>query len=203
MVVFISSNFKKHYKTNIDFIDHYWITFFENKRIKPIIIPNLKNICDYYIKKFSKVDLIILPGGNEIIKKDSLSKKRNLVEKNLIKLAKKKKIPVLGVCRGMQFLNIFFGGKIKKISGHMKTRHKIFIKNKFFLKKTMNVNSFHSFGIPKKIMSSKFDLIAEDKDLNVELFKHKKFNMYGTMWHPEREKNSKFFNKLIKKLLKK
>ena len=39
--------------------------------------------------------------------------KRNKVEKSIIKFSIKNKIPLLGVCRGMQLVNIYFGGKIR------------------------------------------------------------------------------------------
>ena len=32
MSVIISSNYKKHYKTYIDFVDHYWINYFKLKK---------------------------------------------------------------------------------------------------------------------------------------------------------------------------
>ena len=36
----ISSNFKKYFKTYIDFVDHYWIDYFDKKKIEFTIIPN-------------------------------------------------------------------------------------------------------------------------------------------------------------------
>ena len=36
----ISSNIKKYYKGYIDFIDHYWINFFEKKKIEYSLLPN-------------------------------------------------------------------------------------------------------------------------------------------------------------------
>jgi gamma-glutamyl-gamma-aminobutyrate hydrolase PuuD len=35
------------------------------------------------------------------------------------------------------------------------------------------------------------------------MFKHKKQNIYGVMWHPEREKNYLNLNQIINKVLKK
>ena len=74
----------------------------------------------------------------------------------------------------MQVINLFFKGKQARIYGHMKTRHKIFFKNKFFNKKIINVNSYHNFGIPIKKISNNLEVIAVDKNDNVEMFKHKK-----------------------------
>ena len=100
----------------------------------------------------------------------------------------------------MQVINLFFKGKQNRINGHMRTNHKIYFKKKFFSKKIMNVNSFHNFGIPLKKMSNKLNVIALDKDKNVEIFKHKRKKILGLMWHPERNKTYKELNQIIKKI---
>ena len=201
MSIIISSNYKKHHKTYIDFVDHYWINYFKQKKIQFFSIPNINNYKINYSKK--KIKLIILPGGNDIISNDKVSKTRLKVEFNLIKFGLKNNIPILGVCRGMQVINLFFKGNQSKIYGHMRTKHKIFFKNKIFNKKIKTVNSFHKFGIPIKKMSNQFEVIALDKDDNVEIFKHKKKNIYGFMWHPERNKNYKELSFIIRKIKKK
>ena len=40
MKILISSNHKKHFNTNIDFIDHYWINYFNKKNYEFELIPN-------------------------------------------------------------------------------------------------------------------------------------------------------------------
>jgi len=45
MKIYISSNFKKYFKTYIDFIDHYWIRYFDKKDNSFKLIPNsIKNL---------------------------------------------------------------------------------------------------------------------------------------------------------------
>ncbi len=198
MSIIISSNYKKHHKTYIDFIDHYWINYFKLKKISFFLIPNIDN----YKENFSKnqIRLVILPGGNDLCSKDKISKIRLKVEFKLIKYALKNDIPILGICRGMQVINLFFKGKQNKIYGHMRTNHQIYFEKKIFGKKLMYVNSFHNFGIPLKKMSNKFDVIALDGDKNVEIFKHKRKKILGLMWHPERNKTYNQLNLIIKKL---
>ena len=198
----ISSNFKKHFNTYIDFVDHFWINFFDKNKIKFTIIPNALNYKFNFINK-KDIKLIILPGGNDLFSKSYLSKIRLENEFKLIKFGIKNKIPILGVCRGMQVINFFYKGNQKKINGHMRTRHDIFFVDKLFNKKKLNVNSFHSFGIPKNFLAKSLLPIGLDKSKNVEIFEHHKKNIFGIMFHPEREKNYSFLKKLIKKILNK
>ena len=198
----ISSNFKKHFNTYIDFVDHFWINFFDKNKIKFTIIPNALNYKFNLINK-KDIKLIILPGGNDLFSKSYLSKIRLENEFKLIKFGIKNKIPILGVCRGMQVINFFYKGSQKKLKGHMRTRHDIYFEDKLFNKKKLNVNSFHNYGIPLKKMSNKLEVIAVDRDENVEIFKHKKKRIYGFMWHPERNKNYKELDMILKKIKKK
>ena len=195
MKIGITSNIKKYYKGYIDFIDHYWINAFEKKNINYFLIPNNKKLSE---KLISKIDFLILSGGNDIVIKNKESLIRNNIEKNLIKRSLKKKIPIIGICRGAQLLNIFFKGKISKIDGHMRTRHNIFLnKNKIINKRVLRVNSFHNYGILPKEISKKFKILATDKDKNIEMYISNYNKIIGVMWHPEREKNLINLYKLI------
>ena len=72
------------------------------------------------------------------------------------------------------------------------------MKKKLFKKSKIIVNSFHNYGISKNTVSKKFNILATDKRENIEMFKHKKFRILGVMWHPEREKNFRNLDKIIK-----
>lgn len=201
MRIIISSNIKKYFNTYIDFIDHYWINFFESRKFSFVQIPNSIKLCNNILKNEKKIDLIILSGGNDLFVKDKKINIRSKVEMNLIKFGLKKKIPILGICRGMQILNFFFKGGIDKIKGHMKVKSKVYFKKNFFDKKMLNVRCFHNYGIKIESLSKSFEIFAVDKNQNIEMMKHKKKSIYGVMWHPEREMNYNNLNIIIDKIL--
>ena len=206
MHIAISSNLKKYYKGYIDFIDHYWLNFFESQKIEYSLIPNKPYLSKKKISKLNKkIDLLILTGGSDVQGKKIDTIIRNKIEKNLIKICIDKKIPILGICRGAQLINIFFGGKLSKARGHMRSRHNVWIKESEITSlKALNVNSFHNSLISRKDLTSKANEIAFDSKKNVEMFYIKKrCKILGIMWHPEREQNKKFLKKIISFLSKK
>ena len=197
----ITSNIKEYYSGYIDFIDHYWLDYFEKKNINYYLVPNKKRLSK---KKIKEINLLIIPGGNDVSNVLNTSKIRNSIEKNLIKICFEKEIPILGICRGAQLLNKCFGGKITKIKKHMRTRHNIFFTNREIIKKNfLNVNSFHNDGIKKNDLSKLFKVVASDKNKNIEMFISNDKKIIGTMWHPEREKSKLLLDKLINYLNKK
>ncbi len=194
----LTQNVKKYFKNFIDFSDHYWVQAFSKKNIDFLLIPNHKKISETILKE---INLLILSGGNDVLSREKTSKIRNVVELNLIKNSIKKKIPILGICRGAQLLNIFFGGKLTKINNHMNTRHQIFFEDKKILnREKLTVNSYHNYGIIKNNLSKDFQMLAIDKSENIEMFISKKNRIIGSMWHPEREKDLYYLFKLIEYL---
>ncbi len=203
MNIYISSNFKKHFNTHIDFLDHNWINFFNKKNYYFKIIPNSIKSTNKILNEKKKIDLIILPGGNDLFNNQKLTKIRLEVEKKLIKFSINKKIPLLGVCRGMQVLNYYFGGTIVKIKGHMKSKSLIYMKNNLFKKNKISVRCFHNFCISPQSVSKEFENLGFDKENNIEMFQHLKHNLMGVMWHPERENNFDKLNVIINQLIRK
>ena len=178
------------YKEIRDNLDTNFSNFVENCDYIPIILPNkIKNF-----KKFIDVikpDGAILSGGGNPKKKDIRLK----AEKKIIQHCLKYKLPLIGICRGAQLLNIFFGGEIVKQNGHVRKKH--FIIGKITKNKKKLINSFHEYVIRKNKLSKYFDVLAFSEDGTVECFKHKNRPIMGIMWHPERFERIRRFEKKI------
>jgi len=141
-----------------------------------------------------------LSGGNDlhnIIKlKENLI--RDTLEKKLLKLAIKNKIPILAVCRGFQFVAKFFKCKIFKITKHVRSTHTLKINNKIFGSKIkiLKVNSYHDYAVSQ--LPKHFNLIARCSDNSIEIAKSNKYNILNFMFHPERRNISqKEINKIV------
>lgn len=176
-------------------LDIRFLKLFEKLNIIPILIPN-----DIYLTKKIIKDIkpkgIILTSGGDALKKDV----RYYSELLLINFAYKKNIPLIGICRGAQAINLYFSGKIKKISNHVRKNHKLNIH--FGNKKKVITNSYHDYGIKKEILGKNLKVLGETTDGSIELFRHKSKKIVGMMWHPERFKKLRSFElKIFKNLL--
>ncbi|WP_299290886.1 gamma-glutamyl-gamma-aminobutyrate hydrolase family protein [Nitrosopumilus sp.] len=180
-----------NYDEKRDAISHEWPKLLEKLGLIPIIIPNvLENVKEFV--ENAQIDGLILSGGDnigEFIQRDN-------TEKNLLEFGIKKEIPIIGVCRGMQIINNYFGGtEIKNNNNdHVNKSHFIKIKQNEFVsllnKTETKVNSFHNNIITKEHIGNGLQIVALDKnDETIEAFSHSKFPIIGVMWHPEREQN--------------
>ena len=181
-----------------DAISHDWLDYASKLQAIPFLIPNFEHNLEYYLKQI-RPDLIILTGGNDI----GNSTKRDKTEKKLIELAIDNYIPLLGICRGLQMINCFFGGKISEIHNHANKCHQVYLSGKFtdvYGYKT-TVNSYHNFGIKRSDLGLNLDIMATDDNNMVEGVVHKNHFIAGIMWHPERPSKNQKDKNLIKQML--
>jgi N5-(cytidine 5'-diphosphoramidyl)-L-glutamine hydrolase len=173
-----------------DALDINWGSLFERLDYLPIIIPNNFNP-EYYIKS-EHVDGILFSGGNNLgsITNNEVDLIRDRIESKILSIAIKEKIPVLGICRGMQMIANYFSATICKIKNHAGCNHAVKIIDNTLYKDyfggSVVVNSYHNYGILD--VSDQLLIAAKSQDDSIEAVQHKKFKIYGQMWHPEREK---------------
>lgn len=128
-------------------------------------------------------DAILLSGGNDI----GSSEERDKMEFMLLGYAKSENLPVFGICRGMELMNLYQGGSLSTIDGHVSTYH--YIEGSLY-PKGRKVNSFHNFAIFPKNLGSNLDILAKAPDGTVEAIRHFSLPWLAVMWHPEREVTS-------------
>lgn len=172
----------------LDSISKNWIFLLNKLNADYLLCPNLLSIAKIYIERFN-ISKIVLTGGGEVYENfDENQTKRQTVENYLIKTSILKKIPLFGICRGMQVINKYFGGSKKMIDGHSGTFHKISLLNSGEVStKNCIVNSYHDEGITLDGLATDLEVTALSNQNLVEAFSHKKFSIFGQMWHPERE----------------
>lgn len=120
----------------------------------------------------------------------------------LIELFEKSNKPILGICSGLQSLNIYHGGTLKQhidehTSKEQLVRHNIDIEEDSFVHSLYGskteVNSIHHQAINKVADGFKVTAVAEDG--NIEAIE--KGNHIGVQWHPEVDYEIDTFKKFL------
>ena len=187
-----------------DAIDQKWILLIESFKMLPLLIPNQTRYLRELLKE-EQINGILLTGGNDVLLKNKKNcpLERDRIEKALLKYCIDKKIPLIGICRGMQLITHVFGGQIKKVNGHIRKRHRLIISQnsryKNELRKLKKVNSYHNYALIK--VPDNFIASAIALDGTIEAIEHRNYPIYGQMWHPEREHPFSHYQlKIIKKI---
>lgn len=135
-----------------------------------------------------KISGLIFSGGGEAGKEPT----RDHTETLLWHWAQEGKLPVLGVCRGFQAVQLLMGGELVPLSGHVAVRHALHpvhpAPDTSPIWQGRKVNSYHNIGI--RNLASALTPLALSHTANgekhVEAARGDRF--LGLMWHPEREK---------------
>jgi putative glutamine amidotransferase len=191
----------------IDSLENSYIEFFESFGMNLIPIPNVSRNIDKLIS-ITDADGIILSGGGDVnpelfgsdIKGCNVSKERDECESMLLKIAVSKDIPVFGICRGMQFINVYFGGKLLSNIGSIdpEAKHRIAgshsirvmsdeITHRIGGTGELQTNSYHEHGMLENDLGKHICSFAIFDELGlIEGIYHSKYPIAGVQWHPER-----------------
>lgn len=169
------------------------------------VIPNNANDYEHIV---NICDGLLICGGADSHSKyynQELHEKADIVKENIdemdlkvLDLFLKAKKPVLGICRGHQVINIYYGGSLiqdipsqyettinhrQKEERHVGTHTVILTKNSLLGKKgeTYSVNTFHHQNIDK--LGDTLEVVALSEDGLIEAIQNE--NVFGIQWHPE------------------
>lgn len=182
-----------------DCIDQAWTRFLARCDIDFFLVPNDHLDPVGYVQNLGGAGLILSGGGdvsNNIMTRDGLlsnspetkapSVTRDRTESRLLQASLENGWPVLGVCRGMQVINLFHGGSLVKVEGHVARAHILTsVANTCSISFPSQVNSFHDFAITIESLGEGLIPQAFVGDY-VEAFAHSNHRHFGIMWHPER-----------------
>jgi putative glutamine amidotransferase len=162
-------------------------------------------------------DALVLSGGRDIHPKfykseitrypnspDDFDEKRDSFEKNAFLLAQQRKLPVLGICRGMQLVNSILGGNLKQDLGENLNKihkadqgidkiHQINVTEHTLMNEIAGVNkgivnSAHHQAIDKPAEGLRVNCLSDDntiEGLEWTDATNKPF-LLCVQWHPER-----------------
>ena len=154
------------------------------RRIRDLgVFSEILTINDLYkIKDYSKIKGIILSGGPSTVTR---RKYTSIPKKILLK-----KIPILGICYGLQLIAKLFDGSIKALKkkrefGRVvlnKKKQSLLTKN-FFGINNKSVWMSHQDAVTK--LPKGFKVIASTKDSKFTIIESNKKKIYGVQFHPE------------------
>ncbi|MDY5730866.1 MAG: gamma-glutamyl-gamma-aminobutyrate hydrolase family protein [Eubacteriales bacterium] len=198
------------------FVDHVYVNAVQQSGLLCSIFPyqvNEKEIGEY-LDCFSG---IVLCGGNDVNPKhygeephEKLGKlvdARDTVELLVIKEAMKRKMPILGICRGFQLLNVALGGtlyqdipsQVQNALQHVcedvqynNSHPCIVLENtpaeRWFAGEKCKVNTYHHQAV--KVLAPGFLPSVTGTDGIIEAYYSPMYtNIIAVQWHPERENN--------------
>jgi len=200
----------------IDYVGEFHLALLVRLNTLPVMVPVVEGTRACLPQYASDMRGLLLVEGEDIEPKHFESTPENFkylekthllkdeIEIDLIRLALKENLPILGICRGSQLLNVVCGGtlygdvqkekksRLKHIDfEHYDTyRHPISISTGsplqgWYARKSLLVNSYHHQGI--RDLAPCFQPMAHAKDGLIEgYYDPKKKFVVGLQFHPER-----------------
>jgi len=170
-----------------DALDQRLVQWLVHAGFLPVLVPNTLSATGHpsgqALESWLQViqpGALILSGGNDIGEYPA----RDDTERYLLSWAETKRVPVLGICRGLQMMAVWAGVDLVKKEGHVGTRHQLVVpalKDEW----PTEVNSYHNWGLAS--CPAGFEVAAKAEDGSIEAITHSKLPWEGWMWHPERE----------------
>lgn len=200
----------------LSYVENDMFRYVSQKGILPVLIPDLEK--DKLTEILDELDGFIFQGGSDLAP-DTYGEKpivvgkwlgdahRDRYELDIMDYAIKKDKPILAICRGMQLMNVYFGGSLFQDIATQKSdallhrdaikydsvHHRIIFHGKNVLSDLYKdfaeplVNSVHHQGV--KVLGNKLKILATSKDDDIieaiEYTGAPSGRVLGVQWHPE------------------
>lgn len=200
----------------IDYVGEFHLDLLIQLGAHPVIVPVVEGTLPCLTQYMERMAGLLVVEGDDVDPKRFAARKANLqyiektfplkdeIETRLLRSALRRKLPILGICRGSQLLNVVCGGTlygdVQKEKGshrphidheHYDTyRHPVSILPgtplaRWYRRKTLNVNSYHHQGVLK--LAPRFQPMAHADDGLIEAFYDPEAAfVVGLQFHPER-----------------
>lgn len=201
---------------DFDYIQSRYVPFLESLDILPVLIPNNSSDPCAYVGALD-ADGLILTGGGDLAPDRygqpnagsvSIVPNRDRTEYCLLAMAVRQRLPVLGICRGLQVINVYFGGGLVQdiptaIGGSIQhddgPGHAVRIVDERVRRATgvdmLDVNSHHHQAVTAQTLAPVMDVFAIcEPDGVIEGMLHHSLPVLCVQWHPERPTPSEAFD---------
>ena len=189
-----------------DAVEQDWHGFLRECGIVALPVPNVGEGAVDWLDGI-ELDGVVLSGGNDICPETygasgtlpNAFPERDRTEVALVRLARSRGIPLVGVCRGMLMLNVFFGGTLlqdikEEIPGagnHLRAIHPCAVTSPHIAEvlgaASLKVNSYHTQGVTEVELSPELRPFASCPAGVLEGIHHPELPFVGIQWHPERD----------------
>jgi putative glutamine amidotransferase len=196
-------------------VQDYKVYPFHAEGALPVVVPALIFSKEELRSMVKMVDMVVLTGGHDVettrygeeVRYDTVQTYscRDDIEFGLLEVAIELGKPVFGICRGLQVINVFFGGSLYQnlhhdvpgTFGHSQPKediekllHTVSIEPQSFLSRIFPdmgeivVNSFHNQSV--KRLGNGLHISGKSLDGIIEAIEHESYPVYAVQWHPEK-----------------
>jgi gamma-glutamyl-gamma-aminobutyrate hydrolase PuuD len=215
-VVLVAANRTVRKEKLIDYVGEFHLELLVQLGTFPMIVPMVDGTLACLPQYMERMDGLLLVEGDDIEPKRFAARKANFkyvaktlpgkdeIETRLLREALKREIPIMGICRGSQLLNVVCGGTLYGDVQKEKRSHRAHIDfehydtyrhpvtvvpgtplARWYRRKTLNVNSYHHQGVRE--LAPRFRPMAHADDGLIEAFYDPGAAfMVGLQFHPER-----------------
>ena len=215
-VVLVVANRSTRKDKLIDYVGEFHLELLVQLGVFPVIVPVVDGTLECVPQYMERMDGLLLVEGDDIEPKRFAARKANFkfvektfpikaeIEIRLLREALRSKVPILGICRGSQLLNVVCGGTlygdVQKEKGSHRThidlehydtyRHPVSVVAgtplaRWYRRKMLKVNSYHHQGIRE--LAPRFRPMAHADDGLIEAYYDPEAAfVVGLQFHPER-----------------